>query len=90
MKNQVYRKFLNYTNVFIKHYFHDEKGSTAIEYGLMASLIGVMIITGANTLGGSLNQKFTDVASIISGPSDSPYAEGTPQTPQVGEDTTQD
>ncbi|MFT4163101.1 Flp family type IVb pilin [Shinella sp.] len=36
----------------------DESGATAIEYGLIAALISVALITGATALGGSLNNQF--------------------------------
>jgi pilus assembly protein Flp/PilA len=36
----------------------DESGATAIEYGLIAALISVALITGATALGGSLNNTF--------------------------------
>ncbi|MEQ8308426.1 Flp family type IVb pilin [Hoeflea sp.] len=36
----------------------DESGATAIEYGLIAALISVALITGATTLGNTLNAQF--------------------------------
>ena len=39
----------------------DEKGATAVEYGLMVGLIAVAIITAVTLLGGGLNDLFTDV-----------------------------
>ena len=36
----------------------DESGATAIEYGLIAVLIGVAIIAGATALGGALDDTF--------------------------------
>ncbi len=36
----------------------DESGATAIEYGLIAALISVALITGATTLGDTLNGQF--------------------------------
>lgn len=47
-------------NLFLR-YADDESGATAIEYGLIAALIGVGIIIGAKTMGGSINGMFTDV-----------------------------
>ena len=47
----------------------DESGATAIEYGLIATLIGVAIIAGATTLGGKLNSTFTAISGAINGPS---------------------
>jgi len=40
----------------------DESGATAIEYGLIAALISVALITGASALGGSLNNQFTGLS----------------------------
>lgn len=46
-------------------FLRDRKGATAIEYGLMAALIGVAIIGGARTLGQSLNNQLNCVASAV-------------------------
>ena len=43
----------------------DESGATAIEYGLIAALIGVAIITGAKSLGTALSNKFSTIAGNI-------------------------
>lgn len=43
----------------------DESGATAIEYGLIAALIGVAIITGAKSLGNALNSKFSNIATTV-------------------------
>ena len=49
----------------------DESGATAIEYGLIAALIAVAIITGANMLGGALDQQFQDLSTYLNvGPAD--------------------
>ena len=40
----------------------DEAGATAIEYGLIASLIGVAIIAGFQALGTSLSGTFAKVS----------------------------
>jgi len=42
---------------------HDTSGATAIEYGLIATLVGVAIITGATLLGNNLNATFEAVAN---------------------------
>lgn len=44
----------------------DESGATAIEYGLIATLIGVAIIAGASLLGTNLNNLFSSVAGRLS------------------------
>ena len=38
-----------------------ESGATAIEYGLIAALIGVAIITVVNNVGGEIQGTFADV-----------------------------
>ena len=43
----------------------DESGATAIEYGLLAALIGVGIVAGASTLGNNLNEGLSDVGGVI-------------------------
>ncbi|ANH06286.1 MULTISPECIES: Flp family type IVb pilin [Shinella] len=43
----------------------DESGATAIEYGLIAALISVALITGATALGNSLNETFTTLGTKL-------------------------
>ena len=43
----------------------DTKGATAIEYGLLAALIGVAMIAGASALGTTLNSKFSAIGVRI-------------------------
>lgn len=43
----------------------DESGATAIEYGLIAALVAVAIITVLGTLGTSLNSTFALVADEL-------------------------
>jgi len=42
-------------------FLKDESGATAIEYGLIAALISVAIVTILGTVGDSLNTVFTTV-----------------------------
>ena len=44
----------------------DERGVTAIEYALIAALIGIVIILGATAVGTQINAKFGTIASSIS------------------------
>ena len=46
-----------------------EKGATAVEYGLMVGLIAAVIITTVVLLGNQLNALFTKVATALTGPS---------------------
>ena len=43
----------------ISRFIRDESGATAIEYGLIAALIAVVIITGLTSVGTNLNAKFS-------------------------------
>ena len=45
----------------VKAFAQQEDGATAIEYGLLAALIGVVIITTVGLLGGKLNDVFGTV-----------------------------
>lgn len=47
----------------IARFARDESGATAIEYGLIASLIGVAIIVGATALGGKLSSALSTLAT---------------------------
>jgi pilus assembly protein Flp/PilA len=51
---------------FITRFIRNESGATAVEYGLIAALIGVVIIAGAGALGSALNTKFTNIGSTVS------------------------
>jgi pilus assembly protein Flp/PilA len=42
-----------------------EKGVTAIEYGLIAALIGVAIVTGVTNLGTTLSAKFASITGHL-------------------------
>jgi pilus assembly protein Flp/PilA len=43
----------------------DEKGATAVEYGLMVSLIAVVIIAAVTLIGTNLRTIFTTVAGSL-------------------------
>ena len=46
----------------IERFVKDESGATAIEYGLIAALISVALITGASTLGNTLGDQFQSLS----------------------------
>ncbi|HEY4030117.1 MAG TPA: Flp family type IVb pilin [Caulobacteraceae bacterium] len=50
----------------LSRFMRTESGATAVEYGLIAALIGVVIIAGAGALGSALNDKFTNIGSTVS------------------------
>ena len=51
---------------FIKKFWQEEEGVTAIEYGLIAALIAVVIITAVTAVGGNLTAVFNRIASSLS------------------------
>ena len=48
-----------------KPFLRDERGATAIEYGLIAGLIAVVIITGATLTGDTLDGQFTAISTAL-------------------------
>ncbi len=49
----------------LKTLFADDSGATAIEYGLIASLIAVVIITAVTSVGTKLSSTFNSVATAL-------------------------
>ena len=50
---------------FVTRFLKDESGATAIEYGLIAALISVVIIGALTALGTNLSAKFNTVATNL-------------------------
>ena len=50
---------------FIRKMLKNDKGATAIEYGLIAGLISVVIITAVTTLGTKISADFSKVAANL-------------------------
>ena len=50
---------------FIKNFIREEDGVTAIEYGLIAALIAVVIIAAVRLIGVNLNTTFNAVATAL-------------------------
>ena len=48
-----------------KSFVQDETGATAIEYGLIAALIAVVIIAALRTIGTNLNTAFTTIGTSL-------------------------
>ena len=46
-------------------FLKDESGATAIEYGLIAAGISVVIIAAVNAIGSSLNAKFNYISNQL-------------------------
>ena len=51
-------------NILMKFY-KDESGATAIEYGLIAALIAVVIITGVTAVGTGLSSTFNSIQTTL-------------------------
>lgn len=49
----------------VSRFARDESGATAIEYGLIAALISVVIITALKAVGNNLTVDFNSVASSL-------------------------
>ncbi|MES1198748.1 MAG: Flp family type IVb pilin [Pseudomonadota bacterium] len=58
---------LQYARIQARRFVKNEAGATAIEYGLIAALIGVVIITALTTLGTNLTATFNTVAGKLGG-----------------------
>lgn len=43
----------------------DERGATAIEYGLIAALIALVVIAGVTNVGNNLKGKFNNIANAV-------------------------
>ncbi len=51
-------------NLFAR-FANDESGATAIEYGLIAGLISVVIITAVTSVGTKVSTQFSKIASSL-------------------------
>ena len=49
----------------ISRFIRDESGATAIEYGLIAALIAVVIIGGVSAVGTGLSSTFSTVSAKV-------------------------
>ena len=51
-----------------KRFLRDNKGVTAIEYGLIAGLVVLVIATSVGSIGTNLNNVLNDLAGLIKTP----------------------
>lgn len=63
----------------IRRFIRDEKGATAIEYGLIAALIAVVVIGALTILGTSLDATFDSIGTALQGTSSSSSSTTTSQ-----------
>ena len=52
-------------NNFLNTFANDENGATAIEYGLIAAIIGMGIVVSLNSLQSALTQLFANVGNNL-------------------------
>jgi pilus assembly protein Flp/PilA len=50
---------------YLERFLNDESGATAIEYGLIAALVAVAIITAVTTLGENITATFDRISSDL-------------------------
>lgn len=51
----------------LKNFFKDESGATAIEYGLIAALISIVLVITLGLVGGSLDGVFQSINDALTG-----------------------
>ena len=44
---------------------HDDRGVTALEYGLIAAVMGALVVTAFTTLGGDMGTAFTTIGTLL-------------------------
>jgi len=57
---------------FLRGHHRDDRGATAVEYGLMVALIAAVIAAVVFALGTSLNNKFSSVNNCVQSSSSCP------------------
>ncbi|MDB5437055.1 MAG: Flp/Fap pilin component [Phenylobacterium sp.] len=50
---------------FVTRFLKDESGATAIEYGLIAALVAVVLVTALGAMGNKLSGTFNKVANSL-------------------------
>jgi pilus assembly protein Flp/PilA len=55
----------NLMTKFFSRFAKNESGATAIEYGLIAALIAVVLVTAMNAVGGGLDTAFTGISDEL-------------------------
>lgn len=50
---------------FVRRFLRNESGATAIEYGLIAALVSIAVVSAAAGIGGGVQTKFQRVDSAV-------------------------
>lgn len=58
---------MNHLYLSVWAFLQDEQGVTSIEYGMIASLIAVVILGAVSALGTQVCERFSSVASALGG-----------------------
>ena len=59
--------FVALANTLAQRLGRNDRGATAVEYGLMVALIAAVIIVAVTAIGTTLNTVFTNVGNAIGG-----------------------
>jgi pilus assembly protein Flp/PilA len=60
------KTFVSDPSALVSKLNRDEGGATAVEYAIMASVMGLMILGAASHLGASLEQTYNGIAAALS------------------------
>ena len=52
-------------STFLRRFIKDERGVTALEYGLIAGLVAVVIVTSVSSLGNKLANTFATITAAL-------------------------
>lgn len=58
---------IQYLHILLNARRDDERGATAVEYGLLVALIAAIIVGIVATLGGQISDAFTTVSDALGG-----------------------
>ena len=56
--------FLTYGRIFFNRFRRNEKGATAMEYGLLVGLIAIAMLLGIRQVYGSINNMFETINTV--------------------------
>ena len=67
--NFIFKEKAMYAKIFseIKRFIRDEDGATAVEYGLLAALIAVVMVVAVTSVGKSVCETFRSIATTLGG-----------------------
>lgn len=56
---------MNLLSLALSRLTNDRRGVTALEYGLLAAVMGALVVSAMTTLGSSLGTAFTSIGNLI-------------------------